>query len=61
MEDHIAEIIGCETTEITTLLKKLHPEWTLERLYLLDEDLFELLEKRHALTPDEFEKIAREH
>ena len=61
MEGHIAQIMGCDTTEITNFLEKLHPEWSLERLYLLDEDQFELLEKQHFLSPDEFEKIAREY
>ena len=61
MEGHIAEIMGYDTTEITTFLEKLHPDWTLERLFRLDEDLFELLEKQHALTPDEFENSAREY
>ena len=60
MEYHIAQIMGCDMTEISGFLEKLHPEWTLERLFMLDEDLFELLEKQHGLTPDEFEDFARQ-
>jgi len=60
MEYHIAQIMGCEMADISGFLEKLHPEWTLERLFMLDEELFELLEKRHALTPDEFEDFARQ-